>query len=111
MISKFKDFIKISFVQDVGILEIGKFFSVFLGAISSIILARLLQPELYGIYGLIFAFVGLVGIFMNWGGTFASLTLLSGVYAKKDKQKVKNILIYFVKITFLAIFIRAKNLI
>jgi len=103
MILRFKNFIKISFVQDVGILGAGKVFSVFLGAISSIILARLLQPELYGIYGLIFAFVGLVGIFMNWGGFFASLTLLSEAYVKKDKQEIKNILTYFVKITFIAI--------
>ena len=66
MISRFKDFVKISFVRDVGVLEIGKFFSVFLGAVSSVVLARLLHPELYGIYGLIFAFVGLVGIFINW---------------------------------------------
>ena len=103
MISRFKKFIKISFVQDVGILGIGKVFSIFLGAISSIILARLLQPELYGIYGLIFAFVGLIGVFMNWGGVFAGLTLLSKAYTKKDKQEIKNILTYFLKITILAI--------
>jgi len=103
MISRFKDFIKVSFVQDVGILEIGKFFSIFLNIASSVILARLLHPELYGVYGLIFAFVGLVVIFISWGGNFASLTLLSEAYAKKDKQEVKNILTYFVKITLLAI--------
>ena len=103
MISRFKDFIKISFVQDVGILEIGKFFSIFLSIASSVILARLLHPELYGVYGLIFAFVGLVGIFMSWGGDFASLTLLSEAYARKDKQEIKNILTYFIKITLLAI--------
>jgi len=103
MISRFKDFIKISFVQDVSILGTGKVFSIFLGAISSIVLARLLQPELYGVYGLIFAFVGLVGIFMSWGGNFASLSLLSEAYVKKDKQEVKNILTYFVKVTLLAI--------
>jgi len=103
MISKFKDLIRISFVQDVSILGIGKFLSILLSVASSIILARLLQPELYGIYGLIFAFVGLIGIFMSWGGDFASLTLLAEAYAKKDKQEIKNILTYFIKITLLAI--------
>jgi len=103
MIQRFKDLIKISFVQDVGILEIGKFFFIFFGIIGSVVLARLLHPELYGVYGLIFAFVGLVGVFMSWGGNYTSLTLLSEAYAKKDKQEVKNILTYFVKITFLAI--------
>jgi len=105
MISKFKDFIKISFVQDVGILQVGKFLSIFLGAVSSIILARLLQPELYGIYGLIFAFVALVGIFIDWGASYASLTLLAENYTKKNKQEIKNVLTYFIKITFLAILV------
>ncbi|MBU2579456.1 oligosaccharide flippase family protein [Patescibacteria group bacterium] len=103
MISKFKDFTKISFVQDVGILQVGKFFSILLSVSTSVVLARLLRPELYGIYGLIFAFVGLVGIFMNWGGMYAGLTLLAGVYAKKDKQEIKNVLTYFLKITLLAV--------
>jgi len=111
MISKFKDFIKILFIQDIDILEIGKFFSIFLSIASSVILARLLHPELYGIYGLIFAFIWLFGIFISWGVNFASLILLSENYTNKDKQEIKNILTYFVKITFLAIFIRAKNLI
>ena len=103
MISRLRDFIKISFVRDVGILEIGKFFSILLSVTTSVILARLLHPELYGIYGLIFAFVGLVGIFMNWGGMHAGLTLLAEAYTKKDKQEIKNILTYFTKITLLAI--------
>jgi len=103
MISRFKDFIKISFVQDVSILGIGKFFSIFLGVISSVVLARLLHPELYGIYGLVFSFIGLIGIFMNWGGNYASLTLLAEAYAKKDKQEIKNILTYFTEVTILAI--------
>ncbi len=103
MISKFKDFIKISFVQDVSILGTGKFFSIFLSTIGSIVLARLLHPELYGVYGLIFSFVGIVGVFMNWGGNSASLTLLTDAYVKRDKQEIKNILVYFVQITVLAI--------
>ena len=103
MILRFKDFIKISFVQDVSILGIGKFFSIFLGVISSVVLARLLHPELYGIYGLVFSFIGLIGIFMNWGGNYASLTLLAEAYAKKDKQEIKNILTYFTEVTILAI--------
>ncbi|MBU1136970.1 oligosaccharide flippase family protein [Patescibacteria group bacterium] len=105
IVSGFKNFIKISFVRDVGILQTGKFFSVFLGGISSVALARLLQPGLYGIYGLIFAFVGLIGIFIDWGGSYASLTLLAEAYARKDKEEIKNILTYFVKITLLAIVI------
>ncbi len=102
MISRFGDFIKISFVQDVGVLQVGKLFSILLSVASSVIIARLLHPELYGVYGLIFAFVGLIGIFMNWGGMYAGLTLLAEAYTKKDKQEIKNTLTYFLKVTVLA---------
>jgi len=105
MISKFKDFIKISFVRDVGVLEVGKFFFILLSVASSVILARLLGPQLYGIYGLVFAFVGLIGVFMNWGGAHAGLTLLAGAYAKGDKKEIENIITYFIEITIIAILV------
>lgn len=103
MISRFRDFIKISFVRDAGILQVGNFFSVFFGIVGSIILARLLLPELYGFYALIFAFIGLIRVFINWGAHYAGLTLLAEAYAKKDKREIKNVLTYFLKITLLAI--------
>jgi len=103
MISKFKDFIKISFIKDVGILEVSKFFSIFLSIISSVVLARLLHPELYGLYGLVFAFVGLIGIFTDWGASYASLTLLAKKYTEKNKKEIKNILVYFIKVVFWSI--------
>lgn len=93
-----------SFVRDVGFLQISNFFSIFVGAVGSIILARLLRPETYGTYGLIFAFVGVVGIFMNWGADYAGLTLLAEAYAKKDKGEIINILAYYVKLGLIIIF-------
>lgn len=97
---KFKGLIKTSFVKDVGLLQISNFFSTFIGALGSIVLARLLRPEMYGMYGLIFSFVGVVGIFMNWGADYAGLTLLAGAYAKKDRDEIINILTYYVKLVF-----------
>ncbi len=101
MISRFRDFIKISFVKDVGILQIAKFVSIFLSMASSVFLARFLGPESYGIYGLVFAFVGLVGIFTDWGANYASLTLLAENYSKGNREEIKNILVYFMKVSFL----------
>ena len=99
---KAKSFSKISFVRDVGVLQVGRAIFIIFNTASSIILARLLKPELYGIYGLVFAFVGLIGIFLAWGGDYASLTLLPQAYAKKDRTEIKNILAYYVKISLLA---------
>jgi O-antigen/teichoic acid export membrane protein len=105
IVIKFKEFIKTSFVKDVGFLQISNFFSIFVSTIGSIILARLLRPEMYGTYGIIFAFVGTVGIFMNWGADYAGLTLLAEAYAIQDKEKIINILTYYIKLTFFVILI------
>jgi len=102
---KLKGLIKTSFVKDVSLLQISNFFSIFVGAISSIILARLLHPEMYGVYGLIFAFVGVIGIFMNWGADYAGLTLLAEAYAKKDREEIINILAYYIKLTLFVILV------
>ncbi len=82
------------FVRDVSILQFGNLFSFGLAAINSIVFARLLGSENYGVYSLAFAFFGLVGIFMNVGVNYTVLTLLPAAYAKKDKKEVTNILSY-----------------
>lgn len=98
-----RDFIKISFVKDVGILQVERGAYIILGIANSVVLARILGPESYGLYGLMFAFVGLINILMGWGGYSATLTILTQAYTKKDKQEVLNILSYFMIITLLAI--------
>jgi O-antigen/teichoic acid export membrane protein len=92
-----------SFIKDVGFLQISNLFSIFIGAIGSIILARSLGPESYGIYGLIFAFTGIIGLLMNWGADYASLTLLAEAYAIKDRKEIINILTYYIKISLIIV--------
>jgi len=103
LIFKAKAFIKTSFVRDVGLLQIGNGVTIFVGTIGSMVLARLLRPEMYGIYGLIFAFVGVIGIFMNWGADYAGLTLLAEAYAKEDRKEIINILTYYTKLSLFVI--------
>lgn len=92
------------FVKDTAILQISNIFSVGFGIIISILIARLLQPENYGLYGLVFAFASLLGLFMNWGADKATVTLLSEAYIKKDREEIKNILTYFLKINIIVFF-------
>jgi len=99
---RIRDFIQKSFVRDVGILQISKFISVFLSIAGSIIFARFLGPDLFGKYGLVFAFVALANIFTNWGANSSAITLLVQSYAKRDKKEINNILAYFIKTTLLA---------
>jgi len=92
------------FVVDTSVLGVGTFFNTGLGAIFSIILARLLGPEQFGLYALVFSLAGLIGIFLDVGAGYGTLTLFAEAYAKKDKEEIQNILSYFLKISFIIIF-------
>lgn len=97
--AKIQSLFKHNFVRDTATLQVGTLFSTGLTFIASIVFARALGPEDYGKYGLIFAFTALIGIFLNWGADHATLTLMSGAWANKDKQKIKELIIYFLKLS------------
>ncbi|MFH1456755.1 MAG: oligosaccharide flippase family protein [Patescibacteria group bacterium] len=104
MIQKIKNLFKVNFIKDVATLEMGKFASIGLGILSSVVFARVLHVENYGIYGLVFALAGILNILMNWGSMHATITLLSTAYAQKNKDEIKNILSYFVGLNLIKIF-------
>lgn len=89
------------FVKDVAVLQIGAIVSTGLSFVGSVVYARVLGVEGYANYALIFAFVALVSIFMHVGTDQATLTLLSGYYGENRKDKVKEILSYYLKITLI----------
>lgn len=103
-IDKIKGLSQRRFIRDVFTLQCGSFISTVLSAITSIIFARLLGAENYGLYALIFSFVGLTGIFMDMGAGYAVLTLLPIAYAKKDKTEIRNILSYFIYTSLIIFF-------
>jgi len=92
---KAKRVFSMRFVRDLMVMQTGSFFSTSLSAIASIVYARVLGVESYAVYALIFAFVGLCGIFMNVGAGMTVLTLMSEAYAKKDREEIKNLGGYF----------------
>lgn len=98
--NKIKNLLKVNFVKDTAILQMGTLFATGLSFIGSIVFARVLGPEDYGKYGLIFAFTGLVGLIFNWGADHATLTLMSEAWANRDKQKIKELVIYYLKLSF-----------
>jgi O-antigen/teichoic acid export membrane protein len=98
-LDKIIDLSKKSFIRDTSILQLGSFVSFGISAFSSIIIARLLGSDNYGIYALVFSFASLVGIFMNVGVSYTVLTLLPAAYTKKDKLEITNILGYCFYIT------------
>lgn len=87
------------FVRDVATLQVGTVISMFLAFVASVVFARILGPEKYGTYALIFALASLAGMPTSIGGTdYTFLTLLPEAYAKRDKNEIRNILSYYIKI-------------
>lgn len=101
---KIKRVFSIKFVRDLMVMQTGSFFSTGLAAIASVIYARVLGIESYAAYALIFAFVGLGGIFMNLGAVQTVLTLMSEAYVKKNREEIKYLGGYFIQIGLLTLF-------
>jgi len=101
LIERFFNLRKKKFVQDTAILQIASFFSTGLSIIGSIIYARVLGVEGYASYALIFVFAGLLELFADFGTQQGTLTLLAEAYATQNKQKIIDVLTYYVKVTVL----------
>lgn len=97
--NKIKYFWKKAFVKDVAILQLGSIFSTGLSFVASVVFAQVLGANNYGIYSIVFAFTGLIGMFLDFGTGYASITLIAEAYAKDDKKEIKNILTYFIRVT------------
>jgi len=90
---------KIKFVKDTLFLQAGTVVAIGANFITSVVLARILQPERYGIYALVFSLYGLIGLLANVGVGPATVTRLAEAYARKDEEEVTNLLAFFVKMS------------
>jgi len=90
---------KIKFVKDTLFLQAGTVVTMGANFITSVVLARILQPERYGIYALVFSLYGLIGLFGNVGVGPATVTRLAEAYAKRDEEEITNLLAFFVKMS------------
>ena len=89
------------FVRSVAMLQVGSFGGAIIQAVIGIIIARLLQPELLGVYSLAFGLAATTSLIIGMGIQEAVSSLLGGAYAQKNKVELENILGFMFKITFL----------
>lgn len=75
---------------------------VVIQAVVGILLARLLRPELLGIYSLAFGLAAITSLIIGAGIQEAVSSLLGRTYAQKDGVEIENILSFMLKITFFA---------
>lgn len=101
ILDRVKKWRHISFVKDTAVMQMGSGFSTFINILASVAFARILLPEKYGVYSLVFALAGLFALFMNLGADRATLILFADAFEKKDKKEVLNIFIYFLKISLI----------
>ncbi|MEK7121903.1 MAG: oligosaccharide flippase family protein [Patescibacteria group bacterium] len=91
-----------SFVKNVATLQVGSFGGTIIQAVIGIVIARLLQPELLGIYSLAFGLAAMTSLIIGMGIQEAVSSLLGRAYAQKDGTEIENILGFMFKITFFA---------
>ena len=89
------------FIKSLVFFQAGNFAANLTQALVGVFIVRLLQPENYGIYALAFSLSGFIAVFLGFGAQGAATTLLSEAYAQDNREKVKEILAFLVKITFI----------
>ncbi len=93
------------FIKDVALLQASTLAITALSVASSVILARMLGPEQYGTYAIIFSFTALLASFADWSGAnYVVTTFLSRAYVEKNRAQIESIIGYVVKM-FLFVFL------
>src|SRR3989344_4703642 len=99
---KFDYFYKNQFIRKTATLQAGSFAGNIIQAGIGIIIARLFQPELFGVYSLAIGMASMTSLILGMGIQEAVSSLLGRAYAKGDGTEVENILGFMLKITFFA---------
>ncbi len=89
------------FVKNVATLRAGSFIGNFIQAGIGVVIARILQPEFFGVYSLAFGLASLTSVFLGSGIQEAVSALLGAAYARKDKEEVDEILSFTLKMTII----------
>lgn len=87
------------FVRKAVTLQTGSFIGTFIQAFAGVVLARIFQPENYGIYTLAFSIAGITSLFMGAGIQEASTVLLGESYAQKDEERSREMMGFLMKMS------------
>jgi O-antigen/teichoic acid export membrane protein len=99
--------LKIPFVRSVAKFQVGTIALILLGFVSSVLYARLLGVEQYGLYAVISAFTGVLSIVARFGQEATLATFLSEAYGRRDSEEAARVLRYYVQSTALSLLIYA----
>lgn len=85
------------FSRDVAILQVGSAGGTFMQVITGIILARWLQPDMFGVYTLAFGLASIGALLLGAGFQDATASALSAAYVQKDREEIARVFGFFVK--------------
>src|SRR3989344_7149285 len=88
------------FIKNLAILQIGNFGTTILQGICSIIIARLLQPQLFGVYAVAFSLAGLLVLVVSFGVGDAVTTIVGGTHARDDHAGTRGAFMFLAKMSF-----------
>jgi O-antigen/teichoic acid export membrane protein len=87
--------LRIRFVRDLLTMQTGSLLLMGAGLLSSVMFARLLGKDSYGLYVVIVAFAGTAGAFFNIGQGQSLYVFFSESYARRDKGAMAAVLANF----------------
>lgn len=85
------------FVRGVAFLQSASVVGNFIQALAGVFIARLLQPELFGVYTIVFSLAAL--FFISTGIQDTVTVILGETYTKNDREGTVNALAFFLKFT------------
>src|SRR3990167_8970007 len=96
-----RDLLSIRFIRHAFVLQAGSFIQFGISFVGSVLVARLLGPDQYGVWALAGALVGIFGLFLDWGQGVGSLVLFAKAFAKGDTDEMRRIGGFYIKTTLL----------
>ena len=98
---------RIPFVRRVATFQASSLVMMGTGLLSSVLYARLLGLEQFGLYAVVSSFAGVIGIVAAFGQETTLVTFLSEAIGRRDTRDVTRILRYFFQSSLLAILVYA----
>jgi teichuronic acid exporter len=99
--------LNIPFVRHVAMFQVGSIVMTATGLLSSVVYARLLGIEQFGLFAVVSSFTGVLCIIASFGQETTLVTFLSEAVGRKSKTDIVVVLRYFIQSTLLALVVYA----
>lgn len=101
-VQRVKRLLGVPFVRGVATFQAGGIAMMVIGLASSVLYARLLGLNQFGLYAAIVAFAGLLTIAGSYGQEVTFTTFLAEAAGRNDRSAARSVLRYFVRATMVA---------